>query len=80
MEGVPESLRAELIRAMIRFVELYHNDYNRSDWSQNFATNPVTLYLAGMSDKSLKGRKKYVNLILRIYNGTSKKGALPVKF
>ena len=80
-EGVPESLRAELIRAMIRFVELYHNDYNRSRLVAKLReTNPVTLYLAGMSDKSLKGRKKYVNLILRIYNGTSKKGALPVKF
>lgn len=80
-EGAPESLRAELIRAMIRFVELYHNDYNRSRLVAKLReTNPVTLYLAGMSDKSLKGRKKYVNLILRIYNGTSKKGALPVKF
>ena len=80
-EGAPESLRAELLQAVIRFVELYHNDYSRSRLITRLReTNPKTLYLAGMSDKTLKGRKKYVNLILCIYNGTSKKGALPVKF
>ncbi len=79
--GVPESLRADLIRGVVRFVELYRDIYNRNRLIKKLSeTNPTALYVGGMADKSFKGKKKYVNLIYRIYNGTSKKGALPVKF
>ncbi len=79
--GVPESLRADLICGVVKFVELYHDIYNRTRLIKKLAeTNPTVLYVGGMADKSFKGKKKYVNLIYRIYNGTSKKGALPVKF
>lgn len=79
--GVPESFRSELFQAVVRFVELYHGEYSRSRLvTRLHETNSTTLYLAGMSDKTLHGKKKYVNLIHRIYNGTSKKGALPIKF
>ena len=79
--GAPESLRAELLRAVVRFVELYHGEYSHNRLVKRLHdTNPTTLYHAGMSDKTLRGKKKFVNLIHRIYNGTIKKGALPVKF
>ncbi len=80
--GRPESLRADLIQGVVKFVELYHDIYNRKRLIQRLSdTDPTALYVAGMADKTLKGKKKYVNLIHRIYNGDgSKKGSLPVRF
>ncbi len=79
--GTPESLRAELIQGVVKFVELYHDIYNRNRLIKRLSEiNPTALYLGGKGDKTFRGKKKYVNLIYRIYNGSSKKGALPVKF
>ncbi len=80
-DGTPESLRVELLQGVVKFVELYHGRYKQKRLIEKLReTDPTALYLAGMGDKSLKGKKKYVNLIYRIYNGKTKKGALPVRF
>ncbi len=79
--GAPDSLRADLVQSIVMFVELYHDIYDRGRLIERLSeSNPTWISAVGKADKSLKGRKKYVKLIYRIYNGKSKKDALPVKF
>ena len=79
--GAPDSLRADLVQSIVMFVELYHDIYDRNRLIERLSeSNPTWISAVGKADKSLKGKKKYVKLIYRIYNGKSKKDALPVKF
>ena len=61
--GDPESLRAETIQSVIRFIELYRDEYDpRRLVTRLLKTDPLTIYREG------------------IYNGSSKKKVLPMKF
>ena len=57
--GDPESLRAETVQSVIRFIELYHDEY---------------------MGVNMAGYKKYLYQVYCIYNGSSKKKVLPMKF
>ena len=66
---------------MIRFVELYYNEYDLNRLIYNLhSIDPYHFYRFGKADTTLHGVKRYVNLIYRIYNGNRRKGALPMKF
>lgn len=79
--GEPDSLRAETIQGVIGFLELYHHECNRSRLIERLRnTDPLSVYRSGKADINLPGTKKYLNQVYRIYNGTSKRSALPMKF
>ncbi|MCD8189798.1 MAG: type II toxin-antitoxin system PemK/MazF family toxin [Clostridiales bacterium] len=80
--GDPDSLRATNIRGMCRFVALYHGEYNPKRMvTQLRKVDPLTIYREGRAiGSSLTGYKKYLYQVYRIYNGSSKKYALPLKF
>ncbi|MCC8105973.1 MAG: type II toxin-antitoxin system PemK/MazF family toxin [Clostridiales bacterium] len=81
-DGDPHSLRSEVIQGVIRFVELYHGEYRTERLvSQLRHTDPLTIYREGQAMGNTLGvEKKYLYQVFRIYNGTSKKNALPMKF
>ncbi len=79
--GIPESLRADLVQGVVKFVALYHDTYNRDRLIQRLSDfHPTALYISAMADKTFKGKKKYVSMIHRIYNNGNKKGTLPIRF
>ncbi len=80
--GDPDSLRAANIRGMCRFVALYHGEYNHKRMVMQLRkVDPLTIYREGRAiGSSLTGYKKYLYQVYRIYNGNSKKYALPLKF
>ena len=79
--GAPNSLRAETIQGVISFVELYHGEYDRTRLIKRLHnTDPLSVYRSGRADINLPGTKKYLNQVYRIYNGSSAKAALPIKF
>lgn len=79
--GAPDSLRAETIQGVISFVELYHGEYDRARLIKRLHnTDPLSVYRSGRADINLPGTKKYLNQVYRIYNGSSAKAALPMKF
>lgn len=79
--GAPESLRAETLQGVIGFVELYHQEYDRNRLVERLhSIDPIAVYRSGRSDVNLPGTKKYINQVYRIYNGTSKRWSLPMKF
>ncbi|MCD8150091.1 MAG: type II toxin-antitoxin system PemK/MazF family toxin [Clostridiales bacterium] len=80
--GDPDSLRAENVKGMCHFVDLYHGEYNPKRMvSQLRKVDPLTIYREGRAiGNSLAGYKKYLYQVYRIYNGSSKKNALPMKF
>jgi hypothetical protein len=79
--GAPDSLRAETMQGVISFAELYHGEYDRARLIKRLHnTDPLSVYRSGRADVNLPGTKKYLNQVYRIYNGTSSKAALPMKF
>lgn len=80
--GDPESLRAETIQGICRFVDLYHDEFDRKRLIRNLhRKDPLTIYREGRAaGVSLAGYKRYLAQVFYIYNGTSRKNALPVKF
>jgi len=79
--GAPDSLRAETIQGVIAFVELYHGEYDRTRLIKRLHnTDPLSVYRSGRADINLPGNKKYLNQVYRIYNGSSAKAALHMKF
>ena len=81
-DGDPDSLRAETVIAVCRFVDLYIGEYDSKRAVKRFRTvDPLKIYRDGraMGD-NLPGYKKYLYQVLLIYNGASKKAALPMKF
>lgn len=81
-DGDPDSLRAETVTAMCRFVDLYEGEYNRKRMIQRFRKyDPITIYRDGRSmGTHLTGYKKYLYAVWALYNGSSVKKALPMKF
>ena len=80
--GDPESLRAETVQGMVHFVELYHDEYDsRRLISRLHKTDPLTIYREGRAmGVNMAGYKKYLYQVYCIYNGSSKKKVLPMKF
>ena len=80
--GDPESLRAETIQGVVRFVELYHGEYDpRRLVSRLHRADPLTIYREGRAmGVNLAGYKKYLYQVYALYNGGSKKNVLPMKF
>lgn len=79
--GAPDSLRAETLRGIISFAELYYGQYDRDRLIRRLqSVDPLAVYRGGRADLNLPGTKKYLNQVYRIYNGSSKKTALPIKF
>lgn len=67
---------------MTRFVELYHDEYDpRRLVSRLHKTDPLTIYREGRAmGVNMAGYKKYLYQVFCIYNGSSKKKVLPMKF
>ena len=80
--GDPESLRAETVQGVVRFVELYHGEYDpRRLITRLHKTDPLTIYREGRAmGVNMAGYKKYLYQVYCIYNGSSKKKVLPMKF
>lgn len=80
-DGTPDSLRAETLQGVISFVELYRGEYDRNRLIKRLhSTDPLSVYRSGRADINLPNTKKYLNQVFRIYNGSSSKAALPMKF
>ncbi len=81
-EGDPDSMRAETIIGVTRFVDLYHQEYDRDRLVKRLKkTDPIVIYREGHAMCSnMPGYKKYLYQVFNIYNGQSKKYALPMKF
>lgn len=78
-EGDPDSLRSGILRGMVRFVALYQGEYDPERLVKRLDTiHPMTLV---RDEKSLSGTVsyKYMMLILRTYNGSSRRFNLPIK-
>ena len=80
--GDPESLRAETIQSVTRFIELYRQEYDpRRLVTRLHKTDPLTIYREGRAmGVNMAGYKKYLYQVFCIYNGSSKKKVLPMKF
>lgn len=81
-KGEPNSFRAQNISGIMRFVELYHGEYNAERLVHRLkGVDPLTIYREGRAmGVNLTGYKKYLYQVYRIYNGNSQKNALPIKF
>ena len=78
-EGDPDSLRSGILQGMVRFVALYQGEYDPERLVKRLHTvHPMTLV---NDEKSLSGTVsyKYMMLILRTYNGASRRFNLPIK-
>ena len=80
--GDPDSFRAENVVAITRFVDLYHEEYNPKRLIEQLRkVDPLAIYRAGQATGlALAGYKKYLYQVWQLYNGGSKKYALPLKF
>ncbi len=80
--GEPHSLRGETVRAMIEFVDLYKGEFSRDRLVAKLQmVDPLTIYRKGQAmGVNMAGYKKYLYQVFCIYNGSSKKSALPLKF
>lgn len=76
--GESASLRTGVIRGVVQFVDLYHGEFNRKRLVEKLReTDPLVI---SRSDSGIPGSKRYLHQVYRIYNGSSKKTALPMKF
>ena len=78
-EGDPDSLRSGILRGMVRFVALYQGEYDPERLVKRLQTiHPMTLV---RDEKAMSGTVsyKYMMLILRTYNGSSRRFNLPIK-
>ena len=81
-EGDPESLRRENLVGISRFLDLYKGEYDRKRLvSRLRRADALTIYREGRAvGVNLAGYKKYLYQVLLIYNGSSNKHALDIKF
>ena len=80
-KGDPDSLRAETVQGVVEFVDLYHGEYSRRRLVTRLRqVDPVVIFREGRAMTSLPGYKRYLYQVYRIYNGSSAKTALPMKF
>jgi len=80
--GDPDSLRAETVLGMCRFVDLYEGEYDRNRLVRRLkGYDPVRIFREGRSmGGDMPGYKKYLYQVWSMYNGSSVKAALPIKF
>lgn len=79
--GNPDSLRAETVQGVVEFVNLYYGEYNRKRLVTKLRrVDPIIIFREGRAMTSLPGYKRYLYQVYRIYNGSSAKTALPMKF
>ncbi|MCD8382763.1 MAG: hypothetical protein LUC30_07605 [Clostridiales bacterium] len=78
--GERHFLRGETVRAIIEFVDLYHGEYSRDRLvSKLQMVDPLTILRKGQAmGVNMAGYKKYLYQVFVIYNGTSRKTALPL--
>ena len=71
-----------MVRGVIQFVQLYHDEYNPQRLVRHLRrVDPLTIYREGQAMGNTMGAgKKYLFQVYRIYNGNSQKYALPLKF
>ena len=81
-DGDPDSLRSETVSAMCRFVDLYEGEYDRKRLIRRCRKyDPLAVYRKGQAmGNSMAGSKKYLYQVRDIYNGSSQKQCLPLKF
>ena len=81
-EGAPDSLRFEILQGVVFFVDLYHAEYDSKRLVKQLRKyEPLTIYREGRSmGVNMAGHKKYMYQVYRMYNGSSRKYALPLKF
>ena len=80
-KGDPDSLRAETVQGVVEFVDLYRGEYSRKRLVTRLRqVDPVVIFREGRAMTSLPGYKRYLYQVYRIYNGSSAKTALPMKF
>ena len=80
--GDPDSLRAEAVQGMTRFIDCYYGEYDRKRLIRRLRQYPaIKIYRDGSAlTANFPGYKKYVYQVLVMYNGSSVKTALPLKF
>lgn len=81
-DGDPDSLRSEAVGAMCDFIDLYDGEYDRKRLVRRCKkSDPNTIYRKGYAmGNSMAGSKKYLYQVLDIYNGSSQRLNLPLKF
>lgn len=81
-KGEPNSLRAQNVQGVIRFVDLYQGEFSDNRLVRQLrSVDPLTIYREGRAmGVNLTGYKRYLYQVYRIYNGSSQKNALSIKF
>lgn len=81
-DGEPNSFRSGNITGITHFVDLYHGEYDPYRLIAKLRhVDPLTIPREGLAaGVKYSGYKKYLSQVLDIYNGSSVKTALPVKF
>ena len=80
--GDPDSLRREVLQGITHFVDLYYEEFDQDRLIKRLRhVDPLTIYREGKAlGVSIAGYKKYLHQVFLVYNGSSKKSALPMKF
>lgn len=80
--GEPDSMSSANMLGICRFVELYHNEYRRNRLIAKLRqVDAFTIFrLARTAGVNLPGKTKYLQQVYNIYNGGSRRAALPLKF
>jgi hypothetical protein len=80
--GHKDSLRAETVQGVMEFIKLYHDEYNPKRLaSRCHRVDPLHISRsAKAAGDSLPAPQKYIFEVWKIYNGSSKTNALPLKF
>ena len=79
-EGDPDSLRAGIIQGVMRFVALYKDEYKYDRLVKRLATIYPMKLVRDADAMSGAVSYRYMMQVLKLYNGTSKKNMLPMKF
>lgn len=80
-DGHKDSLRAETVQGVTEFIRLYHDEYNPKRLvSRCRRYDPMHICrVAKAAGDSLPASQKYALEVWKIYNGSSKANALPLK-
>jgi hypothetical protein len=80
-DGHKDSLRAETVQGVTEFIKLYHDEYNPKRLvSRCHRYDPMYICRSvKAAGDSLPAPQKYIFEVWKIYNGSSKTSALPLK-
>ena len=81
-DSAPDSFRSENVIAITRFIHIYHDKYNPNRLIEQLSqVDPLTIPRRGHAvGIKFAGYKKYLYQVYKIYNGSDKRNALPLKF